>query len=145
MSRKPVDLYWFIAPVPLLLLAVLALAWRHGSPGDVGVIDAFKLGKAPPEYVVAKLAFAGAFVLAAGVLGMFLTKGSAAGVAISALVGVLSAIFLAVGVTAYTDLQGPTGADTRHLWFGMPIYVLGCVATLLLAIQVVRATPSRED
>jgi hypothetical protein len=145
MSRKPVDLYWFIAPVPMLLLAALFFTWRHGTGGDIGIVDAFKMGANPPEYVVAKIAFGGAFLLTAGVVGMFLTKGTSAGAVLGALFGVLSAIFLAVGVTAYTDLQGPTGGDARHIWFGMPVYVLGCLASLLLAIQVVKSAPSRED
>jgi hypothetical protein len=145
MSRKPVDLYWFIAPVPLLLLAAFVLTWRSGTPNDLGIIDAFKMGKAPPEYVIAKIAFAGVFLLSAGVVGMFLTKGSSAGAVIGALVGVIASIFIAIGVTAYTDLEGPTGIDARHISLGMPVYVLGCIATLLLAIQVVKSTPSRED
>jgi hypothetical protein len=145
MARKPVAIHWWIIPLPLLLLAAF-VSWRAGN-GSVGVIDAFKLGggKNPSEYIVAKVAFIGAFILCGGVAAMFATQKSMTGVSIGALVGVMSAIFIAVGCTAFTDLQGPTGVDGRHVSFGMPLYVAGCIATLLLAVQVVRAAPGRED
>lgn len=144
-ARKPVAIHWWILPLPLLLIAVF-VSWRAGN-GSIGVMDAFKLGggKNPSEYIVAKIAVVGAFLLTGGVVAMFLSHKSLAAASVGSLVGVMSAIFLAVGVTAFTDLQGPTGADGRHVSFGLPLYAAGCVCTLLLAIMVVRRAPSRDD
>jgi hypothetical protein len=140
MARKAVEIYWFVIPVPLILLS-LFLRWRYAGGAGPGLWDSFQAANKPAEFAVAKVALIGGFAMLAGVVALFLTKGTNLGAVVAALVGVCSAVFIAVGVTAYTDLQGPTGADPYHIWFGMPCYVLGAIATLLLAVQTMRSAP----
>jgi hypothetical protein len=140
MAQKPAPIYWYVIPIPLILLS-LFFRWRYAGGAGPGLFDAFQPAGKPPEFVVAKVAAIGAFVMLAGVVALFLTKGTNTGAMVAALVGVCAAVFIAVGVTAYTDLQGPTGEDKFHIWFGMPCYVLGAIGTILAAVATMRSAP----